>query len=339
MSANETYYRRVISTIGWAMLLFWALINAVGLLLGGLQMALLYLSVSKVASEVIYQLCYAAGYLFSFMFPVLFIKIGIQKCGYIYQPIKTDLRLTPLLIPIVFGGITLIWAQANINSALVSIFNYSEFSAEVLWGMTDGETKGYQIVLAFIVSCLVPAFCEEFLFRGAILTNCLPFGRSNAILISALLFGLMHQNAEQILYAFAAGIFLGIVYERTGSIWVCTFLHLINNFMSTAVTVASNRFGLTLSGVAFVALEGVLYLFGAVCIVILVLRLPPKKPAFQDGLFGISAPATDSYAAIPLAPNRAIRLFLNFPMTCFLSLCVLQILALLGLALLYGLAA
>lgn len=336
MNANETYYRHTMTTIGLAMVLFWVILNIIGLLLGGLQTLLLFLSIGEVASEVIYQLCYAAAYLFSFMFPVLLIKLRLGKCGYLYHPIKTDLKLTPLLIPIILGGITLIWAQSNINATLVSIFNYSEFSDEVLWGATEGEVKGYQIALTFLVSCMVPAFCEEFLFRGAILTNCLPFGRSNAIFISALLFGLMHQNAEQILYAFAAGIFLGVVYERTGSIWVCTFLHLVNNFMSTAITVAANRFGRLLSDLAFIALEGALYLVGGICIVILVLHMSPKKQNFKDGLFGVSVPASDTYAAAYIAPKRAVKLFLNFPMTLFLSLCVLQIVALLGMAILYG---
>ena len=271
----------------------------------------------------------------SFMLPVLAIRRLIRQSGYVYLPMKTDLRLSPLLIPIVLGGIALIWAQSYLNAALVSIFQYSEFSSEMLWDSAE-SLEGYQIVLSFLITCMVPAFCEEFLFRGAILTNCLPFGRANAILISALLFGLMHQNAEQILYAFAAGVFLGVVYERTGSIWNCVFLHMINNFSSTAIGIAAEKIGGRYPQAASAALEGGLCLAGVICIAVLVMRLSPGKQNFRDGVFGKSVPAADDYAACPVPAKRALRLFLSFPMVFFLVCCALQIAALLGMAVIYG---
>ena len=169
------------------------------------------------------------------------------------------------------------------------------------------------------------------------MTNCLPFGRSNAILISSLLFGLMHQNAEQILYAFAAGILLGLVYERTGSIWPCVFLHLINNFMSTALGVLATYFGYNLTGVTYLALECLLYMIGVICIVVLVIHESKQKKQVTNGVFGVEEPATDAYAAIPITPRQAVRQFLNVPMIIFLALCAIQILSLLVMALLYGL--
>lgn len=338
LNENELYYRKVMTSIGLTMLAFAALINLVGIVVQGASLLLSILPIGAVAGEVFYQLLYAACYLLAFMLPVLVLKWRMKKLGYFYAPIKTDLGLSPILLPIIFGGITLIWAQSNINASLVSIFNYSEFSSEVIWGGSSELPKGYQLVLIFLVNALVPAFCEEFLFRGAILTNCLPFGRSNAILISSLLFSLMHQNAEQILYAFAAGILLGLVYERTKSIWPCVFLHMINNFMSTALSIFAASFGFTLTGVAYLALECALYAIGMICVLFLVIHESKQKKAITEGVFGESFAATDAYAAVPIAPRNAVRLFLNVPMIIFLALCVVQIITLLGISLLYGLA-
>ena len=337
LPANEAYYRKVISSIGIAMLVFLLLINVIMGTVQGIGMIMqASSSVSRVQYTVIYQLLYAAGYLTSFMLPVAVLKWCIRGGGYTYYPMKCSVRLSKWLFPIIMGGMVIIWAQAYLNSSLVSIFHYSDFSSAVLWGESD-SLKGYEIVLQFIVSCMVPAFCEEFLFRGAILTNCLPFGRSNAILISALLFGLMHQNAEQILYAFAAGILLGVIYERTGSIWNCTFLHLINNFSSLAMSTLAQKIGGSKADIAYIAVEGAVTLIGLICIAVMVACLSPKKQEFRDGVFGKSVPATDGYAACPVPANRAFRLFLNFPMVLFLALCALQIVALLGMSLLYGL--
>lgn len=335
-NANEYYYRRVVSSIGIAMLSFLLFMN---LIMGGVQLFGMWmqrLPLSTVAYTVIYQLLYAAGYLLTFMLPVAVLKACISGYGFQYQPMKCGIRLSKWLFPIIFGGMVLIWAQAYLNASLVSIFNYSEFSSAVIWSNGD-SMEGYQIVLNFIVMCLVPAFCEEFLFRGAILTNCLPFGRGNAILISALLFGLMHQNAEQILYAFAAGILLGVVYERTGSIWNCTFLHLVNNFSSTAIAVIAQQFGWRHADAAGIALEGIIAVVGLICIALLVVYLSPKKQQFRDGVFGRSVPAADDYAAYPVSAKKAFRLFLNFPMVLFLSLCALQIVTLIGWSVLYAL--
>lgn len=340
LNANEYYYRKVTSAIGITLLVFLLLINVSGLALLGVELLLLYMPVSEVAAEVAYQLIYAASYLLSFMLPVLVLRSLIRQHGFCYYPMKTELHVTPLLFPIVLGGIVLIWAQSYLNAALVSIFNYSQFSAEVIWQSTgSAQPEGYQIALEFIVMCLVPAICEEFLFRGAILTNCLPFGRANAILISALLFSMMHQNAEQILYAFAAGIFLGIVYERTGSIWACFFLHLMNNFASTFQSVLAGAIGGARPDVAYMAVEAALCVIGVICIVVLVLRMAPVKRDFREGVFGRSVPASDAYAACPVPAGRAFRLFLSFPMALFLAICALQIVALLGSSLLYGLRA
>lgn len=74
--------------------------------------------------------------------------------------------------------------------------------------------------------------CEEFLFRGCILSNLLPFGKKTAVIGSAVLFALMHNNTRQFFYTAAAGIVFGLVYIETGSIWAGTFIHLFNNFFA-----------------------------------------------------------------------------------------------------------
>ena len=50
-----------------------------------------------------------------------------------------------------------------------------------------------------------------------------------AILLSSLLFGLVHGNPAQIPFAFVIGIGLGWMYYKTGSLIPCFFMHLVNN--------------------------------------------------------------------------------------------------------------
>lgn len=331
---NEYRYWKTLRSIGFALLIFLLFLNLFSLAISGLNFLLSYLSISDVTSTVVYQLCYAAGYLTSFMVPVAFLRLFIRKSGYVYRPMRSQAKLSPWLPLIIVGGISMIWVLAYLNSFMVSVFRYADFSSEMIWKNETAE-EWYEIVLQFIVMCLVPAFCEEFLFRGAILTNCLPFGRGTAILISALLFGLMHQNAEQIFYAFGAGLVLGLVYERTGSIWNCVFLHLVNNFLSVFEPALTKGFGERLSGVSGLIFEAILIGVGILCTLILIFRFAPRKPVFENGIFGKPVPTDDAYASCPVTAKQAFKRFLNVPMVIFLVLVCVQILLLIGMAVLY----
>lgn len=334
-TANEQYYRRTVSSIGISMLTLWLLMRVFGILLPVMQAGIYVAVSSDLWADIIYQLIYAAAYFLIFTAPVIVLRRSFGRRGFVYTPMKAELRLSLHLPAIVLGGILLIFAQSCLNEALVSIFNYSAFAQQVLWG--EGEMRGYEVVLSFIVMALVPAFCEELLFRGAILTNLLPFGRSSAILISALLFSLMHQNPGQILYAFAAGILLGVVYERTGSIWNCVFLHLLNNFSSLTMGVLSEKLHSdpSLGG----ALAEILICF--LCaggVVLLVNALSPKKEQFKSGVFGKSFPAADSYVPCRISPNRSVALFFTVPMILFFALSITQIINLIGKSVVFSYA-
>ena len=65
-----------------------------------------------------------------------------------------------------------------------------------------------EILLNFLMYAILPAILEEILFRGIILKNLLPYSKSGAIIISALLFGITHMNPIQILFASVFGVIL-----------------------------------------------------------------------------------------------------------------------------------
>lgn len=328
MNQNERYYRSVTGAVGTGMLVFLLLLNVVGIGLSFLDVLFRSLLADPLY-DVAYQTVYAAGYLLSFMLPVLVIKRAITKRGYAYQPMKTSLRLSPWIFLIIPAGIAVVFSASYFNASMVSIFHYSEISSEILWGEGGEAPAVYKIILDFIVICVVPGFCEEFLFRGAILSNCRPFGRANAILISSFLFAMMHQNAEQIFYAFVAGIFFGLVYEKTGSIWSCTVLHILNNFLSVGFSLIFYKYGEAFESQLYTtALEVVIFLVGVIALMSLVFFFS-RKEDIRGGFFGKKLPVSDGYAACPIEPKRAVRLFLTPTMVIFLCLCVVQLLFLL----------
>jgi len=74
---------------------------------------------------------------------------------------------------------------------------------------------------------------EEILFRGMILDGFLKrYSPWKAILWSSLIFGLFHLNPWQFIPAFILGVLMGYVYWKTRSLWLCIFIHFINNGLS-----------------------------------------------------------------------------------------------------------
>ena len=52
------------------------------------------------------------------------------------------------------------------------------------------------------------------------------------VLLSSLLFGLMHMNFNQAPYAFALGVAMAVLVEATGSLWSSVLMHVIFNAQS-----------------------------------------------------------------------------------------------------------
>lgn len=337
MDQNEIYYRKVIGSIGVSLLFFLLLLTATqSLLVVGSQIISLKLG-SSAWGDALYELLYAATYLSSFMIPVAIMKAQIKNHGIAYQPMKTTFRFSKYAFLAIPLGVSLIFSASYVNSMLVDVF-YIPNIMEVLMPTPSKSPDAYELILQFIVIALVPGFCEEFLFRGAILTNCLPFGRSTAILISSLLFALMHQNVQQFFYAFVAGIFLGVLYEMSGSIWPGVIMHTLNNFISTVQGIVPNKFSDAFQGaVVYTLVELVIFLMGVVSLGILLTRFFGKKKDCKGGVFGKELAAADGYAAVPLSAQKLRKLFWKGSMKAFVIICAVESLLVVGLVILYAL--
>ena len=93
-------------------------------------------------------------------------------------------------------------------------------------GLNSGSTE-MTVSLALYTAVAAP-ITEELLFRGAVLRSLQPYGKRFAILCSALLFGLMHQNLTQTPFAFGFGLLAGYVAVEYSIFWTMG-LHILNN--------------------------------------------------------------------------------------------------------------
>ena len=139
---------------------------------------------------------------------------------------RTYLRSNPwfTLLWVIFLGLGSIlplqWIYEQLNISL-------SMEMEEMFKSIMGNRWGY-----LALGILAP-LAEEMVFRGAILRTLLNYFNGRMywvpIIVSALLFGLVHGNMAQLLNAFLIGILLGWMYYRTESIVPGIVLHWVNN--------------------------------------------------------------------------------------------------------------
>lgn len=103
------------------------------------------------------------------------------------------------------------------------------------WLKTQFTGMSQQLPGIISIAIMAP-LVEELLFRGAILNHLRQQGFSpyKSILISAVIFGLIHLNPAQMLFAFLMGIAFGWITWRTGSLIPAIIGHTVNNSLGVA---------------------------------------------------------------------------------------------------------
>ena len=120
---------------------------------------------------------------------------------------------------------------SNILGELVKTWFYNLLGIELedsLAEMAYVTPFGANLLFAGI---LAPIF-EELFYRKAIIDRLRRYGDLPAILISGLIFGLVHGNFSQVFYSAAIGMLLGFVYLRTGNVLCTIGLHAAFNIIS-----------------------------------------------------------------------------------------------------------
>ena len=146
--------------------------------------------------------------------------------------------------------------------------------------------------LLIISVCFFPGFTEELFFRGLVLRRFYStYSPFKALIFSSVIFGLMHINPWQMITTTFMGILLGWIYIRYKSIWLCMFLHALNNFISISVVFPSiEKYNsgfytyTVMQPLWFDFIGLVLFLFGLTFILLLRKETVPRKKTAEGVL-------------------------------------------------------
>lgn len=146
-------------------------------------------------------------------------------------------RHWPLALPIAIGVV----AVMLLFMGLLQISGYLSWLERVQGGdgmqevvRAFGETDDVTLLtMLSATAVLVAPVCEEVLFRGYVYPVAKHFaGRGPAIVFSALVFAVAHNNAMALLPLAVLAVLLVLVYEWTGSIWTPIAAHMLFNSLT-----------------------------------------------------------------------------------------------------------
>lgn len=174
-----------------------------------------------------------------FLLPALTCASFLSEKPYDYLKIssKPSRKLIGVSVALALLSLPII----NYTSALNLLVDLPEW-------MLEEEAKREELITMFLekkslwlnlfLLAIVPAFSEEFFFRGIIqkLLNKVFNGRVHfAVILTAIMFSAMHIQFAGFLPRFFMGLVLGYLYVYSKSLWPSIILHFCNNAISVVL--------------------------------------------------------------------------------------------------------
>lgn len=130
-------------------------------------------------------------------------------------------------------------AISTLFNGILSFFGYSQ-PVSVSTGYESMFPNWATFLIQLTTVAILPAICEEFLHRGVLFNGLKEIGIKKAILISSLMFGLLHFNINQFFYATILGMLMALVSVVSKSIYPAMIIHFTNNAISVYLSSAES---------------------------------------------------------------------------------------------------
>lgn len=175
----------------------------------------------------------------------------------VHWDIKTGI-VCSIMAGIAFGGISTLWVKLLTYTPLSGIGLIKESLGYLNASSAAGKPFASFIVTLVVAGVLGPV-TEELIYRGVI------FGflerkvnRVYALIMSSLLFGIVHLSFVQSVYASVMGLIAGIVYMKTRKLGWPIIIHITINVLAT-YELTSNPVWVAFTILMFLPLGSMLY--------------------------------------------------------------------------------
>ena len=156
-----------------------------------------------------------------------FVLYYLWKKKYISKELET---WSPISVPYLLGCVlALICSSWLVNVLTEQLTFLPDIMSESIQGLVSN-------VLGITAIAFLGPVMEELLFRGTVTKLLLSeYSPWKAILISSALFAVFHLNPIQMPAAFLIGLLFAWTYYKTGSLFPCILMHILNNSIATVL--------------------------------------------------------------------------------------------------------
>lgn len=144
-----------------------------------------------------------------------------------------EFRLTPSRLFVWFLiSMAIMFIGSLLSNGLIELISEGNSSENRIDTLIDNIPPWLNLLSVAVVGPII----EEWLCRKQIISRMRRYGEKTAILVSALIFGLMHMNLYQFFYAFGLGLVFGYIYVRTSRLRYTIGLHMALNFLGSVAS-------------------------------------------------------------------------------------------------------
>lgn len=138
------------------------------------------------------------------------------------------------------------------------------FDVKFTQGTPVEPNSVFACVLTVIGTAIIPGICEEFAMRCCCVQLLRKYGKSFGVVAVSIVFGILHGNVIQFIFAFIVGLVLGYITVKTDSIVPAVLIHTFSNgvsVLSSVITYAAGEKAATAAvtaAYAFWAVAGII---------------------------------------------------------------------------------
>ncbi|MFW6008357.1 MAG: CPBP family intramembrane glutamic endopeptidase [archaeon] len=176
-----------------------------------------------------------------FIFPILLILILYKKPSIQLKKTLNFKKITlKSMVPILILTVLIFFLGVFISLFFSALLNFLGFSYNAL--SNQGTTTLIMFLQSLLFSALLPGIFEEIMHRGFLLNNLsVEIGYRRTIIITSILFGLIHLNILQSLSAAFIGAIIAVVTIVSSSIIPAIIIHTLYNSIVTYLSFAQSQ--------------------------------------------------------------------------------------------------
>lgn len=227
---EQKVMRKDLRRTGWMMFLYYIVFFGAVLLFTTLQIAWEFVQNPNISQEALLDATISSGWssLFGLALGVLVIYLFRRKQLFSYDMVYEAKPLPQkIFFRLLCGFMGLQLVFSFVSALLENIFNLFGYS---ITEQIEAATSSSTTVSMFLYVAIGAPIVEELVFRGALLRSLEKYGKTFAIVVSSILFGIYHGNITQGLFAFSIGLIFSYVTIEYSIKWAIA-MHMINNLV------------------------------------------------------------------------------------------------------------